>query len=251
MSGAKPKFIEVEKDFARFVKSFRGGTIVRDLIPDAPIMEANADYYFSNDDIVAELKCLNTDVGDKERLNKRFWSVCQRLGYSAEHALSIALREVPMPRNVAQAVISKSLNHVRQALRGANHQISATKRQLGRRDALGLVIISNEKNIDLTPTELLHFMSLELKSMKDGHIDGLIYMTPNLYHPIGQDDVAYSLWLPGYRRAGTRLTDFVDELGTAWYKFREVLDDNLVPSVRAHEPPLSDFDVRPSLTSQR
>jgi hypothetical protein len=247
MSEAKPRFIEVEKDFARFVKSFRGGTIVRDLIPDAPVMEANADYYFSNDDIVAELKCLQTDVDDREQLNKRFWSVCQRFGYSAEHALSIALREVPMPRDIAQAVISKSLNHVRKALRGANYQISATKRQLGRPGALGLVIISNERNIDLTPTELLHFMSLELRSMKDSHIDGLIYMTPNLYHAIGQDGVAYSLWLPGYRRAGTRLTDFVDELGAAWHKFREVLDVDLVLSVRTHEPPLGDFDMRPSL----
>jgi hypothetical protein len=58
MSGAEPKFIEVEKDFARFVRTFRGGAVVRDLIPDAPHMEPNADYYFSNDDIVAELKCL-------------------------------------------------------------------------------------------------------------------------------------------------------------------------------------------------
>ena len=86
MSGTQPKFIEVEKDFARFVRSFRGGTIVRDLIPDTPCMELNADYWFSGDDIVAELKCLHTDVSDQEQLNRRFLSVCQRHGYSAEHA---------------------------------------------------------------------------------------------------------------------------------------------------------------------
>jgi hypothetical protein len=147
---------------------------------------------------------------------------------------------------VAEAVIGKSLNHVRKALRKAGHQISATKRQLGCPDALGLVIISNENNINLTPAELIHFLSRELRAMGDADIDGLIYMTPNLYHPIGQDGLTHSLWLPGYRRAGTKLVDFVDSLGAAWCRFREELDGNLEPSVRPHEPPLSDFDARPS-----
>lgn len=245
MSDTDPKFIDVEKEFACFVRTFRGGTIVRDLIPDAPSMDPNADYYFSVDDIIAELKCLHADVG--EQLNERFLSACRRLGYSAEQALRIAFREVPLPRDVAQAVIGKSLNHVRKAIRKASRQISATKKQLGRADPLGLVIIANERNIDLTPVQLLHFMSMELRAMSDGHIDGLIYLTPNLYHPIGQDGVMRSLWLPGYRRAGTRLTDFVDELGVAWCRFRERLDSNLVSSERTHEPPLSNFHVRPAL----
>jgi len=94
-------------------------------------------------------------------------------------------------------------------------------------------------------------MSLELTAMRSDHIDGVIYMTPNLYHPIGQDGVARSLWLPGYRRAGTRLTDFVDELGAAWFKSQEGLDSDLVPTVRTHEPPLSDFHVRPTLTATK
>lgn len=246
-----PKFIAVEKEFSRFVRIFRGGTIVRDLIPDAPRMELNADYYFSNDDIIAELKCLHADVGDRDQLNKRFLSACERLGYSAQHALRIAFREVPLPRDVAKAVIGKSLNHIRKALRKANHQILATKQQLGRANALGLVIISNEKNMELTPMQLIHFMSLELTAMASDHIDGVIYMTPNLYHPIGQDGVMRSLWLPGYRRAGTRLTDFVDELGAAWSRFQEGLDSNLVPTVRTREPPLSDFHVRPTLTAAK
>jgi hypothetical protein len=247
MSGPEPKFIEMEADFARFVRTFRRGVVVRDLIPDAPQMEPNADYYFAGDDVVAELKCLHTDPGSQDHLNKRFLSVCERLGYSAEQALRIAFREIPLPREVAQGVVAKSLSHLRKALRKAGHQISATKRQLRRADALGLVIIANENNVALSPVQLIHFMSRELRAtMKDSPIDGVIYMTANLYHPIGDDGVARSLWLPGYRRAGTQLTEFVDDLGAAWYKFREELDSDLVPSTRLHEPPLSDFDVRPS-----
>ncbi len=247
----EPQFVEIEDEFGRFVRTFRGGTIVRDLIPDAPQMPLNADYLFSDDNIVAELKCLHKDVSDREQLSRRFLSVCQRLGYPTEHALRIAFREIPLPRNVAQAVITKSLDHVRKALRKAHHQILATKQQLGRMNALGLVIISNERNIELTPFELIQFMLSQLTAMASDHIDGVIYMTPNLYHPVGQDGVLRSLWLPGYRRAGTRLTDFVDELGTAWFKFREGLDSSLVSLVKSHEPPLSDFHVCPTLTATK
>ena len=116
---------------------------------------------------------------------------------------------------------------------------------------MGLVIISNENNTNLTPVELIQFMSGELSAMSDEHIHGVIYMTPNLYHPVGQNGVMRSLWLPGYRRAGTRLTDFVDELGAAWYRFVEAMDGDLVPSVRLHETPLGDFDVRPSRRALR
>jgi hypothetical protein len=246
MAGTEPKFIDMETDFTRFIRTFRGGVLVRELIPDAPLMEPNADYYFSSDDVIAELKCLQKDPADQELLNKRFLSVCEGLGYSAEQALQIAFRQIPLPRDVAQGVIGKSLNHIRKALRKANRQLSATKRQLGCAKALGLVVISNENNIALSPAQLIHFMFSELRAtMKDSHIHGVIYTTANLYHPIGEDGVARSLWLPGYRRANTRLTNFVDDLGTAWHKFREELDGNLVPSIRVHEPPLTKFDVRP------
>lgn len=213
MATSGPRIIATERDFSQFVKSFRGGTIVRDLIPDAPFMEPNADYYFTQDNVVAELKCLCTDVRDQNTLNRRFLSACERLGYSAEQALRIAFREDPLPVDVARAVVDQSLDHVRKALRKAGRQISATKRELGRADAMGLVIICNESNVSLTPVQLIQFMATELRALNHEHIDGVIYMTANLYYPVEQDDINRSLWLPGYRRVNTRLTSFVDDFG--------------------------------------
>lgn len=224
---------------------------MRDLIPDVPLMDPNADYYFSSDDVVAELKCLRTDVSNQDRLNERFLTICERLGYSAEQALRITFREVPLPHDVAKAVVRKTLKHVGNALRKASRQIAATKRLLGCEDAWGLVIISNESNISNTPVELFRFMSEELTAMNDPHIDGVIYITPNLYYPVGQDGVSRSLWLAGYRHATVQPVDFVDELGTAWCRFLETLNPEMVPSVRPHEPSLSDFDVRPSAIGSR
>jgi hypothetical protein len=210
-------------------------------------MEPNADYYFSNDKVIAELKCLHTDPSNQNDLNRRLLSVCKRLGYSAEQALQIGLREIALPQDVAQGVIEKSLGHIRKALRKADHQIAATKQRLGRADAAGLVIIANENNTVLSPNQLIQFMSRELRTTIDrSNIDGVIFMTVNLYYPIGGDGAARALWIPGYRHKGTnRLTDFVDRLGAAWNKFRETLDDDLSPSVQVRESSLSYYDVRP------
>jgi len=249
-----PKFIKVEETVAQLVRSFRNGVVVRDLIPDAPHMELNADYYFPNDSIVAELKCLHADVEDQETVNRRFLSVCKRLGYSPEYALRIAFREVPIPREVACGVVRKALNHVGNALKKANDQIAATKKQLGCPNALGLAIVSNENNVATTPAQLIDFISGELQAIdrhKGGHIDGVIYMTPNIYYPVGQDGVMRSLWLPGYRRAGAPLTEFVDEFGAAWCRLREKMDVDFLPSVRTHEPRIDQFDVWPTMRASQ
>jgi len=117
---------------------------------------------------------------------------------------------------------------------------------------LGLVVISNENIIALSPEQLIHFISRELRTtMSHSHVDGVIYMTANLYYPVGDDGVLRSLWLPGYRRQNTRFTSFVDELGAAWCKFREDSDNFLVPSVKLHEPPLSDYGAHPSFKASQ
>lgn len=63
MTGAvwRPTFIDIEPEFNKFVPTFRNGKLVRDLVPDQPDMALNADYYFPDDHVIAELKCMETD----------------------------------------------------------------------------------------------------------------------------------------------------------------------------------------------
>ena len=60
MTGAvwRPTFIDIEPEFNKFVPNFRNGKLVRDLVPDQPDMALNADYYFPDDHVIAELKCM-------------------------------------------------------------------------------------------------------------------------------------------------------------------------------------------------
>jgi len=240
-----PKFLDVESEIATLIEGFRGGRIVRDLIPDAPSMPLNADYYFPNDNIIAELKCLNVEINDPKKLADRLFSVCEGLGYAPQETLLIALGERPIPQHVARKVINKSSNYIRKALRKANRQIRATKGELNIPYASGLVIIANENNTYHTPQEIFQIMFQELRSISDNHIDGLIYMTPNLYHQFEDDDVARSLWLTAYKHRNDELANFVDALGKAWGEHRKARDSVLAPSRTMNCPPMSMYSMRP------
>ena len=76
MTGAvwRPTFIDIEPEFNKFVPNFRNGKLVRDLVPDQPDMALNADYYFPDDHVIAELKCMETDSEDSypQRVSEAF-----------------------------------------------------------------------------------------------------------------------------------------------------------------------------------
>ncbi|TRW95640.1 hypothetical protein FNJ84_14680 [Paracoccus sp. M683] len=76
MTGAvwRPTFIDIEPEFNKFVPTFRNGKLVRDLVPDQPDMALNADYYFPDDHVIAELKCMETDSEDSypQRVSEAF-----------------------------------------------------------------------------------------------------------------------------------------------------------------------------------
>ena len=53
-----PKHIDIEPSFDGFVSTFRSGRLVRELISPLSKMPLNAGYFFPNDNLIAELKCL-------------------------------------------------------------------------------------------------------------------------------------------------------------------------------------------------
>lgn len=72
--GWNPTFIDIESEFSTFVPTFRDRMLVRDLIPDQPVMALNADFYFPESQVVVELKTMQTDSrnGYPERLVKAY-----------------------------------------------------------------------------------------------------------------------------------------------------------------------------------
>ena len=79
--GWQPTLIDIESGFARLVPTFRNGQIVRDLMPDRPSMKSNADYYFPDDCVIVEIKCMQADAREVhlERPSARSQSSVRRL----------------------------------------------------------------------------------------------------------------------------------------------------------------------------
>ncbi len=224
MTGAvwRPTFIDIEPEFNKFVPNFRNGKLVRDLVPDQPDMALNADYYFPDDHVIAELKCMETDSRDSypQRVSEAF----THFGYSGSDLMGFLFRGEPMPDRVAARLRQKIANPLRQAMRKANKQIAATKRLLNDPDAFGLAIFANDKNLGLSPQGVLSILSEAALNLSTSHVDGFVYTTPNVYYDTG-DDIARAVWIPLYKEGREALGDFVNPFGSAWIDFCERPDD--------------------------
>jgi hypothetical protein len=198
-----PTLIDIEPEFTKFVPTFRNGQIVRDLMPDQPAMALNADFYFPNDRVVMELKCMETDSRDAypERVARAF----THFGHTGSELMGFLFRGEPMPERVAARL---------------RQQIAATKHHLKIPDAFGLAVFANDNNFGLTPADALAILSNAALGLSECHVDGLVYTSPNVYHHTG-DDVAWSIWVPLYAKGKESLADFVNPLGTAWGDYAE------------------------------
>lgn len=218
----RPTIIDVEAEFTRFVPTFRNGQIIRDPMPDQPTMTLNADFCFSEDRVIVELKCMETDSrsGYSERLSRAF----THFGYTGSEIMGFLFRDEPMPAPVAARLQQQIANPLRQALRKANKQIAATKHHLKMPDAFGLAVFANDKNFGLTPKSALSILSRAALGLSQCHIDGFVYTTPNVYHDTGEN-IAQSIWIPLYAEGRESLADFVNSLGTAWFDYTEKLGE--------------------------
>ena len=188
-------------------------------------MALNADFYFPDDQVVVELTTMQTD--SREGYSERLVKAYRHFGYTGSDLMGFLFRGEPMPDRVAARVRSQIANPLRQAMRKANKQIAATKRHLGVGSAFGLAIFANDSNLGLKPFEVLRMLSDFALKLSECHVDGFVYMTPNVYHETG-DDVARSLWVPLYAEGKEALGDFVNPLGAAWIDYAEKLGDPYV-----------------------
>jgi hypothetical protein len=235
-----PKHIDIEPSFNEFVLAFRGGRLIRDLMPDASKMPLNADYLFPNDNIIAELKCLEKNPVDGPDWQSRVVRAFQSTGYSFDDLMEC----VDHGKSVPAPVRAKLIHWLRQALRGVvkagNRQLRQSKRDLKRADAKGVLLIANDNHYGFAPDALLALISDGVALLKDNHVDALVYFTPNVFHRREGSDVAWVLWEPRYRDdTDDGLAEFVNDLGRKWNDYTEVLtgdpfvERNKLPSTNA------------------
>jgi len=215
-----PPAINVEEEFTRFVSTFRGGGCLMAFVAEVPPGSLNADYYFPDDNVIAELKTLEVDALDAETLGRRIMGAYIWLGYQLHDYVDFLLGRKYMPDDVNRRVISTISRPIIECIKKANKQIISSRILLNKPDARGLILIANSGNFifnlnQITSTILNGFERLSKKER-----DAIVYFTPNVHYDIG-DGIPYELWIPIANELGNDMQEFVDLLGKAWFDYNE------------------------------
>jgi hypothetical protein len=158
-----------------------GGQVLDDTLKGPTF--ANADFWFPEFNVVAELKCLTenfqTSETVKARLTRLHTSWVQRglVPYVGAKRLQLNLRELPI---ICAKELLEVLNKKREpsALKHANRQIRETKSHLGVPTAQGLLILVNDGNHMLPPGVVAHLLARVAKTQLSS-IDSVIYFSAN------------------------------------------------------------------------
>jgi len=231
-----PKHIDIEPAFNDFALTFRSGQLIRDLTPATGKLPPNADYLFAHDNVIAELKCLEKNPAEATDWPPRLAKAFRSTGHSFSQLMGYLVRGEPMPAVVRAKLFHWLQDAIRTVIKGGNRQIRSSKRELGRPDAKGLLLVANDHNYGFGPAAMLAVISDAVARLDNNHVDAVVYFTPNVFHSKPGSDVAWVLWDPKYRDVNDlQLSEFVNDMGREWYNHLQVVTGD--PFVEREEHP--------------
>ena len=210
--------IDVPKEVAACVRQMNG--VVLDDVLERPTFQ-NADYWFPDAKVVAELKCLTEDLTTNAIFNKRVselyasWVKLGLVPRPTAGRVRMNLRDLP-PRCAREYVdpIKKRLET--STIKKANRQIRETKQHFNVPDAKGLLILVNDGNYMLPPTMMAHLLFRILKG-QHSNINSVIYFSVNENTSTPGIDTPSLFWIDALvpDREPVAL-EFREVLRTAW-----------------------------------
>jgi hypothetical protein len=208
---------DFEATFKKFVKEFPG-----ELVAESDVR--NADFFFPQDNIVAELKTLQEDARQEYeiKLRDRAADWQRRRLMLIYGTVSISLETVP---EVCQrewlGILQPPIENI---IRKANRQIRSTKQSKNCLDARGLLLIANDGNfLHTSPNDYMILVARILgKRDQKGqprfpHIHGVVYFS----YRIRSRDEGLPFWAPGYVKRGgdPAMTEFQQRLRLGWFSY--------------------------------
>lgn len=94
------KKIDVESTFDIFSQTFRNAGPLRKIVNEIPMGLENADYYFPEDGVIAELKTLESDAQEPDLFGKRIIKSVETCGYNFADYLGWLARKEKFPSDV-------------------------------------------------------------------------------------------------------------------------------------------------------
>jgi hypothetical protein len=215
-----PKKIDVESSFTDFVQTFRNAGPLSRFVGKIPSNILNADYYFPQDNVIAELKTIEVDSLDLDTFNRRVMASYKWLGYRFEDYLEWLSGNAYFPDEVSRRLSSTISRPIIESVKKAHKQIASSRKLLCRKDASGLILVANSGNTGFEPTRIMSTILRGFDIVEEKQNNAIVYFTPNVYHDLG-DEVPYEIWVPIANEQGDDLQAFVDDLGKAWFDYGE------------------------------
>lgn len=212
----------VEDTWQKFVRHI-GGTVVEDVLPNPRKFE-NADFYFPDTQIIAELKEIQTEFSESQSFVTGFGELMERV-VRDDPAWRPALfggdgRFPPWFRSEFIRLFRPPISRV---LKKANRQIRDTKEFFGIRASKGVLLFVNDGFQSLGP-EPIQALACSLLADSYSSIDCFIYLTANSYVSVPGDSTPRLVWAPVYSdRAPEDLQEQINHLGRSWFDFIETL----------------------------
>lgn len=223
----RPPYIPVEPTFDEFVALF-GGSKVSTLIDERSDLRGspplNADYLFSSDDTIAELKCLEEDTYSPAEFKELFSSLIrdwQNRGMLRWELyggpMLIQSRDLPL---ACQFELEKLINRrLRKVITKANKQIRLTKATLGFPDAKGLLLLVSDGNYFLRPDHVLPLVGRILKS-QFSNLNSVVYLTVNSAVDVPNVKRDGLIWIQGFRDNFDPVSpEFLSRLRAGWFEY--------------------------------
>jgi hypothetical protein len=239
--------------FNAFVKTVRNGKIISELKTSSSNIRPNADFLFPDDNIIAELKCLEKNPTEASDWPPRLAKAFRSTGHSLSDLLGYVLRGEPLPDKVKEKLTHWMADAIRTVVKSGNRQIRSSKKELHRENAKGALLIANDNNYGFPPHDMMRVICNAATRLIDNHVDALVYFTPNISHHLRESDVAWNIWYPAYQNPDdVGISEFINDLGRKWFDFVSIsagevyIDRKEIPDISlGHQVISSMRPVRP------
>lgn len=216
----RPEPLHVEETFDAFVAEF-GGKKISDLIENKAQMPLNADYWFEEHNVIAELKTLEGIYSGPDAV-KQLTQAYIDAGCTGSDVMGVFFRNEPVPEAAAKLMRKRVRRSIEQRIKQARKQLRKSKATFGNDDTKLLILIAmDQQPLFGHQTMLFNLATTMGDNYADEHTDGVVYMNPNIPTKIRPDGMEFSGWYPFYRDddVNDELSDFVNLLGNRWLNY--------------------------------
>lgn len=185
--------VDVPKELNACVRAI-GGLLLDDT--HGPRNPTKADYWFPEDNVIGELKCLSDNYFDdcsfSAWLNRQYqdW-VYRNLAPPIVGRTIVNLAR--LPPTCAHEVTSFLRKRLDGSLKQANTQIKQSRLELGAESALGLLILVNDGNVALPPGMVRNIVARSLPNKFSG-INSIVHFTANMPGDLERIDKDILFW---------------------------------------------------------